>query len=261
MRHVQKISVPLIVLLIVCAAVLSNRGAITLYAQSLISATPALVTLPQLTNAPAGNDPLFVTETPTRTPTPELGAYLEAINEGTNVRAEAEPEAEILGTIRPGDRYLIRGRYFRWLQFEYPNTPGGLGWVFDEIVTISGDESQIRDLSVTPTIDPAAIGATPTVAGTSVGGDSLLQPISELENSGNTDGGPLVITSVILPTFTYPPNIVAQAPTQGPSVTPTESGSILPEISVSNGVAPIVPIVVLGVSGLLGLVFSLMRRR
>jgi hypothetical protein len=261
MRRIQKMILPLMLLLIFGAVVFSNRGTINLYAQSLISATPARVTLPQLTDAPAADDPLFITDTPTRTPTPEQGAYLEAINEGTNVRADADPEAQVLGTIRPGDLYRIRGRYFRWIQFEYPNTPGGLGWVFDEIVVITGDQSQIADLSVSPTVDPNLLGATPTVVGTSVSGDSLLQPISELENSGNTVGSALDITAVILPTYTYPPNVVAQAPTAGPSVTPTQSISILPELSVSNGVAPIVPIVVLGVSGMLGLVFSLMRRR
>jgi hypothetical protein len=64
----------------------------------------------------------------------------------------------------------------------------------------------------------------------------------------------------ILPTFTYPPDIVAIAPTQGVPLTPTASPDLaLPEIS--DGVPPIVPIIVLGGLGLLGLAVSSILRR
>ena len=256
----RKLIVPLAILLVCAGAALSTIGGVRIHAQANVSATPARITLPQNTDIPLIEESGPATETPTRTPTLQTGAFLEATEGEVNVRAEPSTDAERLGSIRPGDQYRVRGRYFRWIQFEYQNSPTGFGWVFDELVTLTGDTTNIADLSVTPTNDPLAPAATPTLAAS---GEGLVPaPIDALADSGNSpiiSGG--VSTSAALPTYTYPPDIIAQAPTQGPSATPTLVTSVLPEISVSDGVAPIVPIVGLGVLGMLGLIFSLMRRR
>jgi hypothetical protein len=259
---IRKLILPLIILLVWVGVALSNIGTVNINAQVVQSSTPARITLPQATDLPLiSDDPLVSTETPTRTPTPQTGAYLEATEGEVNVRADASTEAERLGAIRPGDQYRIRGRYFQWLQFEFPTAPNGLGWVFDELVTITGDTSQIGDLSLTPTVNPLLGVPTLTLAVTGDGSGVELAPIGALENSGNVilgDGG---ATSAALPTYTYPPDIIAQAPTEGPSATPTQNTSVLPDISVSDGVAPLVPIAALGLLGSLGLIFSVMRRR
>jgi hypothetical protein len=128
-------------------------------------------------------------------------------------------------------------------------------------VTITGDTSQIADLSLTPTVNPLGSIPTLTLAVTGDGSGVNLAPIDALANSGNVTFGDSAVTSVALPTYTYPPDVVAQAPTEGPSATPTQNTSVLPDISVSDGVAPVIPIAALGILGSLGLIFSLMRRR
>ncbi|NWF71369.1 MAG: SH3 domain-containing protein [Chloroflexi bacterium] len=243
--------------LLIVLWVLSGAGGFS-RAQVLVTATPARVTLPDVTDAAQIVDPGLASATPTRTATPQAGVFLEAAGGEVNVRAEPSTEAERYGTIRPGDRYLIRGRYFRWLQFEYPNSPTGLGWVFDELVTIIGDAALIADLStqVTPTADPllaAVSSGTP--------GAVVIQSVDQLAGSGNVVVDAGAATATPPPTYTYPPNIVAQAPTQGMAVSATTAPPGLTEISVEDGVAPIVPIAILGGLGLLGLAFSALRRR
>jgi len=256
----RKLFVFFTVLFTMAIGLLSSMGSVKIKAQVLVSATPAVITLPQVaTDAPVVSDPLLFTATPTRTPTPQSGAYLEATEGEVNVRADASTDAERLGAIRPGDQYRIRGRYFQWLQFEYPNSPTGLGWVFDELVTITGDTATIADLSITPTANPLLNGVTLTPE-TSTSGGVVLAPVSDLANTGNLPVDVTAPTAEILPTYTFPPDVVAQAPTEGPSATPTLV-SVLSDISVNNGIAPIVPIAVLGLFGLLGLIFSLMRSR
>lgn len=243
-----------ITLALLVGVLLSRVGEGKLLAQVQVSATPARVTLPEVATLPAA-DPLLATETPTRTPTPETGVYLEATSGEVNVRAEPSTEAERLGRIQPGDRYLIRGRYFSWIQFEYPNAPDGLGWVFGDLVTIIGDASQIDDLTIpTATSDTLALNTSQTPAE-----GIVVESIANLANSGIQAGAGALPTTTILPTFTYPPNIVAQAPTAGSPLLPTPQAVVLPD--VRDGVAPIVPIVVLGIFGLLGLIFSATRGR
>jgi hypothetical protein len=217
---------------------------------------------------------------------------LEAKSEA-NVRAEADLNADKLGTIRAGDTYAVIGRYFRWIKFQYDPAPNKIGWVYDELVNFIGDEKKIPDLTIetTPTQpgantqtggDPLeAVTLTPGaaltltanarfIAGPSSSGSSVVQPqtigqgnitLPALAASG--EGG----TTQPLPTFTYPPNVVAIAPTaafaqsSGPDATAT-AGAETSRVTrlISNGVPPIGPILLLGALGILGLVLTSLRR-
>jgi hypothetical protein len=239
-----------------------------------ISATPASITLPSplpLTTQQVS------TPTATYTPTPIGPVLLEAKTEA-NVRAEADPGADLLGTIQAGEVYPVVGRYYRWYQFQYDKSASGTGWVFDELVNITGDESKILDLSdnALPTVDGTTVALTETLqAITQTPGGILTataasQVIPLPVAPGNNPGGASANSALpgevsVLPTFTYPPDVPLIAPDTAlksdPSVfaTPTLIPNSL-EFSVAEGLPPFVPILVLGGLGLLGLIISSFRR-
>jgi hypothetical protein len=71
------------------------------------------------------------------------------------------------------------------------------------------------------------------------------------------------VGATFLPTFTYPPNVPLATPTAGQQValaaTPTETpGSVL--LPATDGLPPVVPILILGALGVLGLAISSVRR-
>jgi hypothetical protein len=180
-----------------------------------------------------------------------------------NVRAEADIESDRLGIIRAGEYYPVLGRYFRWIQFQYETSPNGRGWVFDELVNIIGDESAITDLSVQPlpTTDPIAEAATQTQIAITLTPGGLLT-VTANSRLISVEQGAQPAQSLngveILPTFTYPPDLVAAAPTEA-AITPTAAPETAP-LTVPTNVPPITPIVLLGGMGLLGLVVSSLRR-
>jgi hypothetical protein len=260
---------PWIVILIVLATTAKAEET----QQINVSATPASITLPS---------PLpFTTQeqilaTATYTPSPPGSALLEAITEA-NVRAEPDPESERLGTIRSGEVYNVIGRYYRWFQFQYNQSPSGTGWVFDELVNIAGDESRIVDLSenALPTADNTALAATSTMEAITLTPGGILtataassvvqlpiQPGNELEGlSGSQPNG----TIQILPTFTYPPEVAVVPPENAYSsaVVLNATPTLIPNsiaFSISEGVPPLVPILILGGVGLLGLFITSYKR-
>ncbi|MBI5669902.1 MAG: SH3 domain-containing protein [Chloroflexi bacterium] len=252
-----------------------------------VSPTPVSISIPspipfaEVTQAGPATAP-----TATRTPTPVGPAMLQAITEA-NVRAQPDPESERLGTIRAGVLYPVIGRYFRWLQFQYDQSPSGTGWVFDELVEIVGDASVIRDLSAeaVPTTDPAlleqtvtaeAITLVPGGAQTATANARVISipapPLPGLAESSNpavvgpegtAEAFPLPVGPTLLPTFTFPPNFVPATPTEALAVaavvTPTEAVDLTPLPSPAN-IPPIVPILLLGAMGVLGLAVSSFRR-
>lgn len=249
-----------------------------------VSPTPVSISLPSPIPFVGSTQVGSTTATPTRTPTSVGPAMLQAKTEA-NVRSAADPEAEKLGTIRAGDMYPIIGRYFRWLQFQYDQSPSGTGWVFDELVDIVGDASAIRDLSVeaAPTTDPAIQAQTETAEViTLVPGGALTAtanarvisiPAPPLPGFSDNSSAATVnpedtsesfpVGATFLPTFTYPPNIPLATPTAGQQValaaTPTEApGSAL--LPTTASLPPIVPILILGALGILGLAISSFRR-
>jgi len=228
--------------------------------------------------------PLPPTEPPTRTPTSEGPASIEALNEGTNVRAQPDITSDIVVKISPGTNYPILGRFFEWYQLSIPEAGGGTGWIHQSVIRVLGDENLIPDLNAAeiPTQDPIieqrqqtseAITATPGAVLTltvlaqvtptsdapipgnagdvqsqiqSFGGTLPPTPIGGGAVNPNTVGDPNV-----LPTFTFPAE----------TATPINLG----ELSVSNaeqaeGLPPIAPIMGLVALGGLGLFLTLLRR-
>ncbi|MBL8163555.1 MAG: SH3 domain-containing protein [Anaerolineae bacterium] len=245
-------------------------------AQSVVSPTPVPINLPS--PLPFITQQSLATETPTRTPTPIGPALLEAITEA-NVRAQPDPESERLGTIRSGEVYPVIGRFFRWYQFQYQQSPSGTGWVFDELVRIIGDETSVIDLNeqAAPTVDTIAQAATETFAaitqtpgGILTATASVLLPALPGQGNSQTDGltpvgGIALPTEVgVLPTYTFPADVALLVPTQPAS----ESGdatsgdaSPLADLELPSTLPPIVIILALGGGGFLGLLISSYRRR
>ncbi len=228
-------------------------------AQIVPTATPAQVNLSQI--VPAEAEP-GIGPTATRTPTPMGQAILEA-RDFANVRAAPDTSAAQLGVIRSGERYNVTGRYYQWLQFQYNQSPTGLGWVFGDLVNITGDPATILqiDLNAEPTPDPFALGQTATFAiltqtpgGVLTATAAVRDPLAAFNTSENAG---------ILPTFTYPPEIVPIAPTQ-PAASSIDDMVEVAQPAAANfdpsDLPPIVPIVVLGGMGLLGLAISAMRK-
>jgi hypothetical protein len=240
-------------------------------AQGSVSPTPVPVQLPNAA-APDGSEQGAVPPTPTRTPTPVGPALLEAITEA-NVRAEADLESEKLGTIRAGDTYPILGRYFRWLQFQYDQSPNGTAWVFDELVTIIGDETALLDLNVNalPTVDVEAVNATGTweVITQLPGGiltataEARVLPAPGADSGGTGHEESSAALPQLMPTFTWPPDLAGvsgQTPTpitvDGTTSAPLESSNAPSDASLP----PIAPILVLGGLGVMGLFVASIRR-
>ena len=242
-------------------------------AQEPVTSTPVRAELPTL--APPVIE-AATTATSTRTPTPEGQVLLEAKADAgdVNVRAEPDISAERLGSIRAGRTYQVFGRYFRWLQFQYDDSPTGpvRGWVFDELVEIIGDPNAIPNLQPGEPAPPVAnvepeeaLALTPGGALTATASVRILAlPGAELSSSGaqqplaSAAGEEGVVQP--LPTFTYPADLVVSAPNAARpddmNDRPTRSR---PAIS-PDGMPPIGPIVLLGAMGLLGLAVSSLRR-
>ncbi|MDX1995179.1 MAG: SH3 domain-containing protein [bacterium] len=243
------------------------------------TSTPVPVVLPSMTAPPTFGVPQ-PTSPPTFTPeavnsgNPNL-VQLQARQEAgsVNVRREALPDAEIVGSINPGDTYTILGRYFRWLQIDFPPSPTRAGWVYDELVEIIGDEALIADLTVqtpVPTTDPIIAAPTQTFEAlaqipggfeTSTANARVLEAPSA--NSGDLPPGASDsipgANAAVLPTFTYPANLVAQIPTDNPLVNAQPQLNRTSPLTPTE-VAPIVPIAVLTIAGCIGLLLSSMRR-
>ncbi len=197
--------------------------------------------------------------TATRTPTPEGQIFIEA-REFANVRAQPDTTAAQLGQIANGERYVALGRYFQWIQFEYETSPTGRGWVFGDLVDVIGDVTQIPEVTDPGALAPdqAEIDAVGTQAAVTLTPGGLLTATADSRFAAlgqATLAGPF-----ILPTFTYPPGIVL-VPTLAdplPDATPEPQ----PASTASSGaLPPIVPVLLIGGLGVLGLVISALRRR
>jgi len=232
--------------------------------------TPLPLTITTPTPEPSATSlatPIPPTPTPTDQGLPQLVVPADA-SAALNVRAEPDPESQVLGQISAGQQFVVNGRFFRWIQFQYPQSPTGVGYVFDELVDLIGDQSLIVDLTVAtpgPTLDTSALDGTATFEAlaqtpgfdlTQTASVRVIEPPSgfssdpEAEAEGN---------QVILPTFTYPPNIPVGFPTAGLDAAATPSANRI-EIPVSEGIAPIVPMVLLASLGIIGLLLSTLRR-
>jgi len=217
--------------------------------------TPVPLQLPTFT--PTQGPP---TETPTRTPTSEGRAMIEALSDDTNVRADADIAAPVVGKIFPGFKYPVIGKLFKWFYIEFPDSPSGVGWVFEDVVSLTGDQAQITiyEPGNRPGVDPSilagqqtaeAITLTPGLAFTMTA-ESQITPTGILA-TGAADSAGVPGSDGRLPTFTFPPYTLTPIPVpQAPPVAATETG----------GIPPLLPIVALGALGLMGLLVALLRR-
>jgi hypothetical protein len=203
---------------------------------------------------------------PTFTPTP-LGPASLRLREGSgevNIRAEADPNSEILGVIRVDEEHVVLGSYYLWYQIAYDQSRTGTGFVYGELVEIVGDRSLIPDLTVATTV-PDIITQAEDLG--SVESQLNLSDIELSDGDGETReidapmldlGLPLNSEQEILPTFTYPPDIIALAPTQMPLQEITEQAP--PIINVTGGLAPVVPIIILIGLGFITFLIGLLQR-
>ncbi|MFW5696224.1 MAG: SH3 domain-containing protein, partial [Phototrophicaceae bacterium] len=229
----------LLLVFIVAASLAFRRddGASQVNAQAL-SPTPVPLNFP--TAEPlATRIEQVATAIPTFTPTEPGPAVLQP-REGAgdiNLRLEPDLNSELVGTLRPGEQYVVTGRYFRWYQIRFEESRTGRAFVFGDLVDVIGEEAEIPDLTQVeaPTLDPAIVGPTQTfeaviaVPGGAMTLTAAAQPVDAPANA--VPGAPGVLpdgaapanlpanaesTREVLPTFTFPANVVAQAPTRTP---------------------------------------------
>lgn len=234
------------------------------------TATPASI---DLQNAVPQAQQLNATLTPTRTPTPVGPVQIEAI-ENANVRAIPDTAGDLLGQIRPGEFYNVIRQYYSWIEFQYDPAPSRRGWVFGELVNIIGDPNSIVQVTsldepaegvpdVAATVTGAALTQTPggLLTATFLARSSPVPPIGIIP--GSTAQGPATLevgNQQALPTYTFPPGMIALAPTEAPSAV-TQTPEMAPlSIPAGDSIPPIAPIVGLAALALLGFIISSIRR-
>lgn len=230
------------------------------YAQIRETATPLVVIL--TTPTPFVERPV-ASVTPTFTPTPVGVVLLEVRQEAgnINVRTEPGPEADQLGTIGFGTRHPVYRQFYSWYEIQFELSPNGRGWIYGELVDIVGDQNEIQfiedfnwatpqgSLSSAPTevleLSEEELSSTPVVTRQidvpTVSEDLILDetPIEQ---------GPL-------PTFTYPPDTIAQVPTRSAVV--GEGGNT--DVATDK-IPPLFPVILLGGMGIVGLLLNSLRR-
>lgn len=252
-----------IIVLLLFSALISPaiaQGNPTQIAQVRISPTPVSVIIP--TSTQPATEMAVATATPTYTATPEGPAIARAIpnelDQAVNVRALPDPNADVVGTLEFETDYVVTGKYFSWWQIDFSRAPGGRGYVFESVVDVSIGSQPVPDVDPysEPTPDPEAENAEGEAA---VGPDGRVLDIPTPDPSRQLE----LDESVVLPTFTPPPDLVVVPPTtlgeQGITPTPDLFTAALNTVS-SGGIPPIVPIGVLGGLGALGMLIAVIRR-
>lgn len=243
------------------------------FAQELPTSTPVQIRLASVTPVPLDveDTPVFSISADTATPSDLI--LFEPLSEA-NVRSSPDVAADNqLGQIQQGQRYVVLGQYFNWIQFQYDLSPNQRAWVYRDLVQIIGDESAIPtiNLDVTPTLDTLNSAATQTreailsqeggfltvtaqarIIELPAGGDSTTLPNQFLNLEGE------FVTPK--PTFTYPPGISPQAPVALASV-PQQPEEVVLIVSTApdSAYSPILLIGLFGGLGLLGLLYTLFR--
>jgi hypothetical protein len=134
---------------------------------------------------------------------------------------------EVVGVLLVGQQVPALGRSpgGSWIMVAYPGAPGGVAWVFSDLVEVKGSLSIVQP---PPTVTPQI---TPTL-------DPTLVAQFEVD-----------VQPTRLPTYTAPPPMVL--PTLGSDVSQTLSGRI-----------PVALLIIgLGVLGIFGLLISFLRNR
>lgn len=198
------------------------------------------------------------TVTATPTDTPPAPVLLEARESAGNVNVRAQPDtsSERLGTIAFGTQHAALRRYFQWYELAYELSPNGRAWVYGELVDIIGSESELEVIESFADIAPIE-STQEIIAETTATADARILDAPAAAGAANLPQVP----QTALPTFTYPPDIIAIAPTSigarqtAPTQTPADALPTLPA-----ELPPLFPIVLLGGLGLAGLLLSSIRR-
>ena len=220
------------------------------------TATPAPAILATATTIPT-IVPVLATPIPSNTPF--VGIQLEAL-ERANVRSAPDVNSERLGEIVSGEFYPVLGRFFRWIQFEYRLGPA---WVFEELVIIHGDASQLSEINLLTTpesIDNDLI-ATLEIITQTPGGLQTATSQAQLIEAPTTGSSVRIDTDSnnILPTFTFPAQFVNRDDDNDASLISTPA-PLSTATSVPSDIPPILPIAVLAGIGILGFLVSIIRR-
>lgn len=87
----------------------------------------------------------------------DTGVFAEAIQQA-NVRARPDVDADLVDQIFAGTRYPVIGRseFFPWVLLGNPDTFWPLGWVFNDLLTFTGDVNLVPLSSVDINTLPAA---------------------------------------------------------------------------------------------------------
>ncbi len=242
------------VLVLLCGAAWLNPAAVAL-PPAQFSPTPAGVILPTISPTLV----FEVTPTPTRTPTPIGPALAEALEGPTNVRSGPDIGAERLGQILPGEFFPILGRASGtlWYKIQFPDSPSGTAWVFEQVINITGDVDNIPELNLSsePTIDVNSVVVAQTVEVLALTPGALeTATIDALfaSSSASIESATPSPTRGPQPTFTFPASSIAQSTVVIPPVT---------QAAGDNGtLPPVIPIVGVAALGVLGLLISILRR-
>jgi hypothetical protein len=218
-----------------------------------VSPTPVQLQLPTTTATPGPP-----TATPTRTPTSAGRPQVEALADGTNVRAGPDISETRLGQIYPGMTFAVLGKRFQWYWIEFPDSPNGTAWVHESVVRVLGEAGLIEeiDLESIPTVDAGFLAAQQTAEAITAtpGAAATLTAQAQITPTGiftaEPGSGPVLAPGQPLPTFTFPPF----------TVTPVAFPRTNPATTADTALAPIVFILALGALGMVGLLVSLMRR-
>ena len=170
-------------------------------------------------------------ETPTSAPETTSGMFITVVSTEPQINVRMGPSSiayPIVGTLLPGQTAPALGRSpgGDWIQIQLDSAPDGKGWVYSPLVAVSPGNLRIVEPPPTP-LPPSTSTIDPTLAAQF--------------NS--------IPTITRLPTFTPAPQITIPVFIEK---TPIASNLPVPIASV---------IVFFGTAGVLGFVFSLLRRR
>lgn len=244
-------------------------------AQPRITNTPVPVVIPSTapTEPPQAQGNTFVeaSPSPTFTPTQPLpdARLVSVAASGTALIRDFPENGAVIGVLADNTEYQVLGQYFSWYQIQLPSAPQNPAWVYFEDIRISGNlndvpfadpNAQPAQLSVQDiaSVTAQALLQTPSNAQTATAESRIIEiPEEEREQSGPT--------SEFAPTYTPPAEIVILRATVAPNIALTT----IPEFdaldatfqSVSAGnIPPILPVLILGFFGFLGLIIASIRR-
>jgi uncharacterized protein YgiM (DUF1202 family) len=160
------------------------------------SPTPTVVEAAPPTTPPPGVTPPTATYTftPTETPTPTpLGPPCLIVDTDANVRSGPGTVYTIYGVKQAGETADVVGKDSTqtWYVIAYPPSPNGQGWIWGQLVTLCGDQSNVPVIAAppTPTYTPTA---TPTVTLTFTPSNTPTPSLTPTATQGTTFPAPSI---------------------------------------------------------------------